>query len=169
MPSAGPTEVLLLLTIFVAVPASLITMIAAAVRTHRRARTPHRPPMPRHHLSPSQLQQHVRTLIAADRRILAIKIVRDQTGLDLKSANRYVDDLHTARTPHPSGPFYGDATPPTHPSPTAPGHDTDGADLATRVRRLKAAGRNEQAVLLVGGETGMSEPDARRFVESLQD
>ncbi|OUC82557.1 hypothetical protein CA984_41195, partial [Streptosporangium minutum] len=55
------------------------------------------------------------------------------------------------------------AHPPTPLPP--PGY---GADLATRVRLLKTAGRSAQAVLLVRGETGMSEPDAQRFVDAIQ-
>ncbi|MFJ2033008.1 hypothetical protein [Streptosporangium sp. NPDC087985] len=51
------------------------------------------------------------------------------------------------------------------PAPLPSGHS---ADLATRVRLLKDVGRAEQAVLLVRGETGMSGPDAQRFVESIQ-
>ncbi|WP_157253535.1 hypothetical protein [Nonomuraea typhae] len=43
----------------------------------------------------------------------------------------------------------------------------DQKDLAWRVRDMKAAGRTEQAVFLVRGETGMGEDDARRFVNSL--
>ncbi|MER7208832.1 hypothetical protein [Streptosporangium sp. NPDC000239] len=42
-----------------------------------------------------------------------------------------------------------------------------GADLASRVHDLKTSGRAEQAVLLVRGETGMTEPDARRFVDAV--
>ncbi|MFF4415571.1 hypothetical protein ACFYY8_23820 [Streptosporangium sp. NPDC001559] len=42
-----------------------------------------------------------------------------------------------------------------------------GADLASRVHDLKVSGRAEQAVLLVRGETGMTEPDARRFVDAV--
>jgi hypothetical protein len=38
-------------------------------------------------------------------------------------------------------------------------------DLATKVRGLKAQGRYEQAVLLVRGETGLVEEDARSFVD----
>ncbi|GAA4583878.1 hypothetical protein GCM10023194_22330 [Planotetraspora phitsanulokensis] len=38
-------------------------------------------------------------------------------------------------------------------------------DLATKVRGLKSQGRYEQAVLLVRGETGLVEEEARSFVD----
>ncbi|GII27481.1 hypothetical protein [Planotetraspora mira] len=38
-------------------------------------------------------------------------------------------------------------------------------DLATKVRGLKSQGRYEQAVLLVRGETGFGEEEARSFVD----
>ncbi|GAA2776076.1 hypothetical protein [Nonomuraea dietziae] len=41
------------------------------------------------------------------------------------------------------------------------------ADLATRVRELKAAGREQQAVHLVIGETGMTQGEAQTFVQAL--
>ncbi|MEV7966908.1 hypothetical protein AB0O34_13125 [Sphaerisporangium sp. NPDC088356] len=44
---------------------------------------------------------------------------------------------------------------------------TAGPDLATRVRELKAAGRQEQAVYLVRGETGMDSREAHLFVDSI--
>ncbi len=56
--------------------------------------------------------------------------------------------------PHPVG----------HPNTPSP---RGGADLASRVHDLKVSGRAEQAVLLVRGETGMTEPDARRFVDAV--
>lgn len=40
-------------------------------------------------------------------------------------------------------------------------------DLADRARALKAAGRTEQAIHLVRGETGMDEAQAVAFVNSL--
>ena len=42
-----------------------------------------------------------------------------------------------------------------------------GPDLATRVRELKAAGRAEQAIHLVRGETGMGQREAELFLDSL--
>ncbi|MFD0884650.1 hypothetical protein ACFQ08_08805 [Streptosporangium algeriense] len=54
---------------------------------------------------------------------------------------------------------------PAEPPSALPRHG--GADLAARVHDLKISGRAEQAVLLVRGETGMTEPDARRFVDAV--
>jgi hypothetical protein len=39
------------------------------------------------------LQERIRPLIRADQKIQAIKVVREQTGLGLKEAKDYVDDL----------------------------------------------------------------------------
>ncbi|MFF5207617.1 ribosomal protein L7/L12 [Streptosporangium sp. NPDC000396] len=137
MPSLGSTELFILLVVL----ALLIIGLVLLVR--RRPRTP----APR--LSPLELHQQVAALAAAQEMIPAIKLVREQTGLGLAEAKRYVDDLAAGRA------F----------APVSPGN---GADLATRVRQLKTAGRTEQAMLLVRDETGMSEPDAQRFVESIQ-
>ncbi|MBB4919131.1 hypothetical protein ACFY19_00025 [Streptosporangium saharense] len=53
------------------------------------------------------------------------------------------------------------------PHPANTSSSRGGADLASRVHDLKVSGRAEQAVLLVRGETGMTEPDARRFVDAI--
>ncbi|MBB2910517.1 hypothetical protein FHS43_001780 [Streptosporangium becharense] len=50
---------------------------------------------------------------------------------------------------------------------SAPYPGAGGADLATRVRELKSAGRTEQAVHLVRGETGMGRREAELFVDGL--
>ncbi|MBB4943525.1 hypothetical protein FHR32_007925 [Streptosporangium album] len=150
MPNIGPTELLILL----ALAAGLIAVTITLVRRGSPA------PPPPQRLDPAELQHHLTALIAANKPVAAIKLLRDQTGLDLKSAKRHIDDLRAGRAPRPPLPSHNaTATPPPL------GH---GADLATRVRLLKNAGRDGQAVLLVRGETGMSEPEAQRFVESIQ-
>ncbi|MDP9868384.1 MULTISPECIES: hypothetical protein [Streptosporangium] len=154
MPNLGPVELLVLLVVMAALAALLITTL---IRLSTRGRPP--TAQTRQQLSAPQLQQQAGELIDAGKPIAAVKLVREQTGLDLKDAKRYVDDLRAGRAPRPPQPRYG-AAPPLPPGP--------GADLATRVRLLSADGRGEQAVLLVRGETGMSESEARRFVESIQ-
>ncbi|MEV4245721.1 hypothetical protein AB0J63_20185 [Streptosporangium canum] len=161
MPNLGPTELLIIL----ALPVVIVTLIVAKVVTSAR-RAPHRRNGPRPHLDASQLHRQATALVTAGNAIAAIKLVREQTGLDLTNAKRYVDDLRAGRTPQPPPSHHGAtaAHPPTPLSP--PGYY--GTDLATRVRLLKTTGRSGQAVLLVRGETGMSEPDAQRFVDAIQ-
>ncbi|ACZ87318.1 hypothetical protein Aros01_05764 [Streptosporangium roseum] len=146
-----------------ALSAVVITLIIGAAVTLLR-RAPRRQNDPHPQLDASQLQWQATALITAGKVVPAIKLVREQTGLDLKNAKRYVDDLRAGRTPAP--PYHHGATAAYPPTPLLPpGH---GADLATRVRLLKTTGRSGQAVLLVRGETGMSEPDAQRFVDAIQ-
>ncbi|MER5422790.1 hypothetical protein [Streptosporangium roseum] len=161
MPNLGPTELLIML----ALSAVVVTLIiGAAVTLLRRAPRRQSDPHPHPQLDASQLQWQATALITAGKVVPAIKLVRQQTGLDLKSAKRYVDDLRAGRTPAP--PHRHGATAAYPPTPLLPpGH---GADLATRVRLLKTTGRSGQAVLLVRGETGMSEPDAQHFVDAIQ-
>ncbi|MEV4184768.1 hypothetical protein AB0J28_25425 [Streptosporangium canum] len=161
MPNLGPTELLIIL----ALPVILVTLIITKVVTSAR-RAPRRQSGPRPQLDTSQLHRQATALVTAGKAIAAIKLVREQTGLDLTNAKRYVDDLRAGRTPQPPPSHHGAtaAHPPTPLSP--PGYY--GTDLATRVRLLKTTGRSGQAVLLVRGETGMSEPDAQRFVDAIQ-
>ncbi|MEU7886726.1 ribosomal protein L7/L12 [Microbispora bryophytorum] len=96
----------------------------------------------------ADLQHRVRDLYAEGKKIEAIKVIREQTGLGLTEAKDLADSLASGR-----------------PLPVAPGHARP--DLASRVRELKAAGRGEQAVFLVRGETGMGQAEAERFVEAI--
>ncbi|MBB5967890.1 50S ribosomal protein L7/L12 [Planomonospora venezuelensis] len=107
-------------------------------------------------MGPGDLRTQAQALIAQGKQIHAVKLVREQTGMRLVEAKRYVDDLAAGRMP---------ATPPAFPAP--PGVPR-GGDLADRVRGLKASGRAEQAVLLVRGETGMAEDEARSFVDAIR-
>ncbi|GIH96858.1 ribosomal protein L7/L12 [Planobispora siamensis] len=137
----GWTELLIIVVII----AVVVLAVTGMVRSARRSASP---PQPR--LSPADLNAQAHVLIAQDKKIHAIKLVREQTGLGLAEAKRYVDDLAAGRvSPLPKGasPLHG--------------------DLAERVRDLKEGGRSEQAVLLVRGETGMTEDEARRFVEAI--
>ncbi len=95
----------------------------------------------------------VQALLAENKKIQAIKLVREQIrGLGLKQAKALVDDIEAGRLLVP---------PPT----TRP---AVGPDLAGRVRSLKAEGRVEQAVFLVRGETGMNEAEATSFVAAVE-
>ncbi|MEZ0070958.1 ribosomal protein L7/L12 [Planotetraspora sp. GP83] len=98
----------------------------------------------------ADLQNHVRHLYVAGRKIEAIKVIREETGLGLKEAKSLAEALASGRV-----------------IPTAPTGDPARPDLASRARELKAAGRTEQAVFLVRGETGMGQSEAEAFIDAL--
>lgn len=108
------------------------------------------PPMQPIRLAP-ELEHELRQLIAQRQPIHAIKMLRQHTGLDLRTAKSIVDAMAAGHdlTGHPL------IRPPMQP------------DLATRVRELLEVGRTEQAIFLVRGETGMDAQAAERFVASL--
>ncbi|WP_433356828.1 ribosomal protein L7/L12 [Microtetraspora malaysiensis] len=146
----GMVEIVVIIVVILVIVAVLVTVIALAARSGARTgpqlawRTPGLvPPLPH------DLQERVRELCSQGKKIHAIKAVREGTGLGLKEAKDVVDALDAGR-PIPT------AQPVGHPG-----------DLASRVRELKAAGRAEQAVFLVRGETGMTQAEAETFVNAL--
>ncbi|MCT9933076.1 ribosomal protein L7/L12 [Planotetraspora sp. A-T 1434] len=98
----------------------------------------------------ADLQNHVRHLYAAGRKIEAIKVIREATGLGLREAKTLAEALASGQV-----------------IPAVPVGDPARPDLASRARQLKAAGRAEQAVFLVRGETGMGQSEAEAFIEAL--
>ncbi|REE98647.1 50S ribosomal protein L7/L12 [Thermomonospora umbrina] len=98
-------------------------------------------------LSPETYAE-VTALIGEGKLIPAIKLVRKETGLGLKEAKDYTEAIRDGRVapPAPIGP---------------PGM------LSDRVRGFLRAGDRDAAVALVQAETGMSRPEATRFVEAL--
>jgi ribosomal protein L7/L12 len=92
----------------------------------------------------ADLYEQLEDLVRHNRKIEAIRRVRHATGAGLKEAKAAVDAIAAGT--------YTLAT---------------REDLAARVRALKAGGRAEQAVLLVRGETGMSQAEAETFVEAI--
>jgi hypothetical protein len=152
MSNMGVPE-LLVLALLVIVIVAVVLVVATANR--RRTSTP--VVMPTWPMTPSELTGHLRDLVAQNKKIHAIKLLRERTGLGLKDAKDAVEAL-AAGYPvrHPAL-----TTPPT--PPAAPPR----ADLATRVRHLKESGQTEQAVFLVRGETGMNHDEATLFVNSL--
>lgn len=122
-----------------------LIIVFVAYKASRRA-----PALPVQRLTPEELEHHVHELVAQNALIQAIKLVRQQTGLGLKEAKAYVDDLAAGR--------------PRRQRPITTGAS---GDLAGRVRKLVRDGYGEQAVLLVRGETGMSQDEAERFIASL--
>lgn len=144
------TELLIIATV-------LIVAIGAGVIALNRRRgdtTDRRPAMPAPRPSAQELDGALHDLIRQDKKIQAIKLLREHTDLSLKQAKEAVDGLAAGYPIH-------------YPPAIARRPARPQADLASRVRELKEAGRAEQAVLLVRGETGMDEPSATLFVDSL--
>jgi hypothetical protein len=158
MPNIGPTE-LLIIAIPLAVILVIVLGIVAAVRKGNRAPVP--PLIPP---TPQDLQELVTQLTRQGRKIQAIKELRQHTGLGLAEAKKVIDAVAMGHTmwSHPVLARF-------RPSSVALPHTgaITGPDLATRVRELKAAGRAEQAIHLVRGETGMGQREAELFVDNL--
>ncbi|MFI7124514.1 ribosomal protein L7/L12 [Nonomuraea sp. NPDC050153] len=138
---------LLVLTFIAVIAIVAVAIVRASARGSR-------PPV---FLPPDELNHQLRSLVAQGKRIYAIKLLRRHTGMGLKEAKDEVDGLAAGRPiNHPA----------LHRPPTAPAAAPPD-NLAARVRQLKEAGRVEQAVHLVRGETGMTEDEALRFLRAL--
>ncbi|MFI6478752.1 hypothetical protein ACIBH1_12530 [Nonomuraea sp. NPDC050663] len=150
----GPTEILL----FLAIPT--IIMGFGVVLVARSAKARSRASIPRRHLDPHELDTTVQTLVTDGQHIQAIKLVRENTGMRLVDAKNLIDGVARGQSllQHPAIQRL---------APRQPHIAPHGPDLATRVRDLKAAGRTEQAIFLVRGETGMDEEAATKFVDIL--
>jgi len=161
MPNVGPTELLIVVALL-AVLLAIVAAVVMAVRKSGRAVSGEVPAAP---LTPQGLHETVTGLTHSGQKIRAIKELRQYTGLGLKEAKTVVDAVamgHDLRS-HPLMAGFRSAHSVGPASTTA----VTGPDLATRVRELKAAGRVEQAIHLVRGETGMDEREAGLFVETL--
>ncbi len=88
-----------------------------------------------------------RTLVRAGRKIEAIKLVRERTGMGLAEAKHIVDAVEQG-----------------HWIPVEP---TPGQSLADRTREMLAQDRVADAVTMVSHETGMTEGESARFVDAL--
>ena len=97
------------------------------------------------------LDQHafdeVLALVRANRKIEAIKLVRERTGLGLVEAKHLVEAVEEGRW--------------------VPVEPTPGRSLADRARELLAGDGVAEAVTLVSRETGMTGDEAARFIDSL--
>ena len=103
---------------------------------------------PAFHDNPDHLAR-VRELAAAGRKIEAIKVQRQHTGMGLKEAKQFVEALETTGEP-----------------PAVPRAELSLAAMA-QVRELVAAGKTIQAVKLVREDTGWGLKQAKDFVDSL--
>ncbi|WBQ06470.1 hypothetical protein [Kribbella sp. CA-293567] len=95
----------------------------------------------------------IRFLLTTKKKVVAVKYVRDRTGIHLKHAKDLVDDIQLGRY-----------VPPVTDTPVL---RVPGNNLAERTRALKAAGDLHQATALVVSETGMTELEAGLFVGAL--
>ncbi|GAA4193086.1 hypothetical protein GCM10022252_35550 [Streptosporangium oxazolinicum] len=158
MPNAGPMELLILAALLVVILVILVIVADVVMAVRRGTRAPVMPP------TPQGVYETVTGLTRQGRKIEAIKELRQYTGLGLRESKTVVDAValgHDLWSHHLMARFR-----PSHPT-VSPGAGVSGPDLATRVRELKVAGRAEQAIHLVRGETGMGEREAALFVETL--
>ncbi|GAA1678277.1 ribosomal protein L7/L12 [Fodinicola feengrottensis] len=87
--------------------------------------------------------------LGANKRVLAIKQLRQATGLGLADAKYLTEAIAAGHRPPERG--IGLAQP----------------SLADRARGLRRQGREADAIRLVRDETGMGDPEAAKFVRSL--
>ncbi|MFB9837044.1 hypothetical protein [Actinoallomurus acaciae] len=136
-------ELLAVLVVLVAV----LAILTGLARGLSRQTAPREfPPM----ALPAEMQARVRALLGENKPVLAVKEVRQATGLGLVDAKRIVDALKSGPLPEPMSYAPG-------------GHGS----IADRARDMRNAGDFTGAVSLVRTETGMSAADAERFVSTL--
>src|SRR5690606_42084007 len=91
-------------------------------------------------IRPEHLEEHLRTLIQQNKQIRAIKLLREQTGMGLKDAKDAIDALAAGRPISHRAYLWltrsGHTATPALPQ----------ADLVTRARNLKEAGKTEQEI-----------------------
>jgi large subunit ribosomal protein L7/L12 len=105
-------------------------------------------PPPEPHELPAVREEDLERIIPElqrGRKIQAIKELRLATGMGLKQAKDYVEAMEAGRQ-----------------VPTI-----SSASLADRARELRGAGRPAAALELIASETGMTEPEAARFLDCL--
>ncbi|MEO3786426.1 ribosomal protein L7/L12 [Actinocorallia sp. B10E7] len=102
-------------------------------------------PVPFSLLLTPELLSELRALLGQRKKIYAIKLLRDHTGLGLKEAKDMVDAIERGYEPPMRS----------------------RAPLSERVRALRDAGDHASAVAMVQAETGMDRSEAERFVSVL--
>jgi hypothetical protein len=110
------------------------------------------PPFGRRPVSPIAIAPHaeseLRRLIGEGKKIHAIKLVREQTGLGLRDAKDLVEAMEAGR-------------------PVTVPQDTVQLSLADQVRSLHATGDRTAAINLICSQTGMNATEADRFITAL--
>ncbi|MEU4408668.1 ribosomal protein L7/L12 [Streptosporangium sp. NPDC023963] len=170
MPNLGPVELLIIAALLAVVLAIVVGAVMAARSGGRAVSGGRAPVAPLTPPTSQRLYETVTGLTRQGRKIQAIKELRQYTGLGLKESKAIVDAVAAGHDmwSHPLMSGFRPARPIVPPGAGAAGAAAvTGPDLATRVRELKAAGRAEQAVYLVRGETGMGEHEAELFVDTL--
>jgi ribosomal protein L7/L12 len=103
--------------------------------------------------------QQIRLLLAQRKKIHAVKLWREVTGVPLAEAVRAVDLIAAGGTP---------ALPPTVLPPAGrPAGQLLGPELMTNAQTLKLRGQPIEAIRLVRQHTGMSLREAKNVVDSL--
>ncbi|MFD0688366.1 50S ribosomal protein L7/L12 [Actinomadura fibrosa] len=100
-----------------------------------------------HHEVPDGTRSRVLGLIAQQKMIHAIKLLREETGMGLREAKEYAEGLRDGRIP-----------------PSAPQRRM----LSDRVRAFLAEEDVASAVAVVQAETGMTRAEAERFIAALE-
>jgi ribosomal protein L7/L12 len=101
------------------------------------------------------LEHELRGLLRAGRKISAIRLYQERTGVSLREARQAVEALGIAPTPARTTPLSATDSPP----PTA---------LEQQIRPLLRGGRKISAIRLYQERTGVSLREARQAVEQLE-
>jgi ribosomal protein L7/L12 len=110
-------------------------------------------PRPRPRPLPPELVAHLQRLLAADKKIQAVKEIRTHTGLGLKQAKDLADALET-----------------DHLGPAAPGHrDPLPPERVAHLQRLLAANKKIQAIKEIRTLTGLGLKQAKDLAEAIED
>ena len=129
--------------------AMALLLVAELVRRRRaaRSRKPVTPPSP-------EVVERLRALLAEEKKIQAVRVLRQQTGIGLVEAKDYVDRLPL------SGPV-----PPWNPGPAGP---QPSPETVRRARALIAAGKYVQAVKAIRDDTGWGLKEAKAAADRLR-
>lgn len=102
--------------------------------------------------------------LGADRKILAIKQLREATGLGLADAKKLTEAIAAGHQPPTTGrpAFPRDS----YPTDSVSMARSDG-NLSQRARVLRNQGQLMDAIHLVSAETGMGTAEAEKFVQAL--
>ncbi len=142
------------LIIVVVLPAALI--VGAILKsTNQDHRPDERTPQSRADIEPL-----VGQLLRAPRpnKVMAIKLVRERTGMGLREAKAYVDALEQALPPHtPGAPRWDEAR--------ARQAHQDAADMVSAMR--DAGGDRIEAIRRVQSTTGLTLKESKAFVDAL--
>jgi len=134
--------------------AALVVIVVAVLVLRRRSDVVVVPPRPQRGAAhPESLEG----LLAQGKKIEAIKLVREQTGMGLKEAKDYVEAYAAGKRP---------GLPPPASRPTA-ASAAPSATVQDAARALVAQGKKIEAIKLVREQTGMGLKEAKDYVDRL--